>query len=87
MKIKIIELEKELKDKQLRFNVKVDNEKNENSILDDLQFARDNASATIRKEKRKSVFSISACLEKNVDLDHQVNQHQVALKQQKEKKL
>ena len=32
--------------------------------LDDLQSATDNASATIRKEKRKSAFSISACVEK-----------------------
>lgn len=34
------------------------------SILDDPQSATENAFAIIRKEERKSVFSISACLEK-----------------------
>lgn len=34
------------------------------SILDDPQSATENAFATIRKEERKSVFRISACLEK-----------------------
>ena len=61
MEIKINELEKVLKDKQLRFDqkIKFDHKK---SILDDLQSATDNTLAKIRKEKRKSVFSISACL-------------------------
>ena len=101
VEIKINELKKELKDKQLWFDHKVKeaeeidtklkivsadiNNKNskfdhKKSILDDLQSAAYNASATIKKEK-KSVFSISAFLEKNVNLVHQVNQHQVALKQ------
>ena len=34
------------------------------SILDDPQSPTENAFATIRKEERKSVFRISACLEK-----------------------
>ena len=38
------------------------------SILDDLQSATDNAFGTIRKVKRKSIFSISFCLEKKQKL-------------------
>ena len=34
------------------------------SILDDIQSVTDNYFATVRKEKRKSVFAISVCLRK-----------------------
>ena len=44
-------------------------------ILDDFQSAGENNFATIRKENRKLVFSISACLENNVNLLHQEHQH------------
>ena len=51
MKIKITELEKELKDKQLEFNVKVDNKKTKKAFL--MIFSLQKIMLLLQSEKRK----------------------------------